>query len=634
MAFSFEASGFQYNPLAPRLEGSPLAGLKPIQIPQQSPVQIAPVPAWQVPNLPMPPRAEGLASSITGAVNAIGQGIVAAYKAKREDEKDLMKAKMASDLKTAEHQETLRHHLELERAAKERMKSVLPPDYGDRSEEDATYAPMAPTAETPSEPSSTLNDLQLPSMEKYKRETPIKAGSFESINLPEEETAPAGGINIFSKPLDLSSITSPVPLEAAPTQTGEDALASLKNIDWSKVSGNYVASTTGLAPITDIPTQQPDWLRKPQAVTAPLATMGGLHDGTLDRVEGYLADTEKALAQREAQAAPQVIPSGAGVPKAAFKTYEQARRYMESQASNPNWYAEGTPKPDKFGNFIIPWKQSDPAVRAAREEAQKTREQTAKSTEQNRMENTILRESRAFGLQKPVANFLRQGGTKELMLPFIAAYENSNKHPEAAGQAEVDMIDLLGRAMSGGKITVGQTQLIENAMSLKDKYLTKMKGKAYGGGFLPEPIKQQMVRTFTETYNYGADAANKVVTATKQRLSTSGIPAEKAGVYYFVGGHRPDTEVMLKSDALERIKQGRQEIANLVAEKAKAKPEDVDLIDKKIEAIKTKSKILHDRLLDESDVDSLLLGAKKLQDINLPEGFGGGDVGQVEVVPQ
>jgi hypothetical protein len=329
------------------------------------------------------------------------------------------------------------------------------------------------------------------------------------------------------------------------------------------------------------------------------------------------------------------------VPRSGFNSYEEARKYMETQADNPNWYAAGTPEPNKQGKFVIPWKQQDPSLKLAREEAQKTREEaqktreaTAKSTEQNRMENTILRESRAFGMQKPVANFLRAGGTKELMMPFIAAYENSNKYPEAAGQAEVDMVDLLGRAMSGGKITVGQTQLIENAMSLKDKYVTKFKGKAFGGGFLPEPIKQQMVRTFTETYNYGADAANKVVSATKDRLSTSGIPAEKAGVYYYTGGHTPEDEVMLKSDALNRIKNGRAEIAQLVAEKANASLEEADIINKKIEAIKKRAKIFHDRLLEEADVESLLLGAKALQDRNVKEGFGGGDVGQIEVVPQ
>jgi hypothetical protein len=91
---------------------------------------------------------------------------------------------------------------------------------------------------------------------------------------------------------------------------------------------------------------------------------------------------------------------------------------------------------------------------------------------------------------------------------------------------------------------------------------------------------------------------------------------------------------MLKSDALNRIKNGRAEIAQLVSEKATASLEDAEIINKKIEAIKNRAKILHDRMLEEADVDSLLLGAKALQDRNVKEGFGGGDVGQIEVVPQ
>jgi len=628
MAFSFETSGFQYNPLAPRLEGSPLAGLKPIQQPQQSPVQINALPAWQIPSIGSTTPIQGLAAGISSAFSSIGQGIQAAYKSKREDEKDLLKLKIATENKNAESQETIRHHLELERNARDRIKSVLPPDYGPAEDPYASEKTDATTS-VPTENSPPLIDI--PKFDRYERHAPVKATPFE-FNLPENDGTQATPSQIQLNPYGLTNLTSPVPAQAAPSPLGQSALDALANTDWSQIKGDYVASTGGGAP-TQIPAPQPAWLRKPTAVTGALANLGGFGNAALPNTDQYLADTQQALAQTPPPAAAPVAETKGSVPRAAFKSYEAARQYMEDQAGNPNWYAESTPKPDKFGNFIIPWKQNDPAAKALREESQKTRDQTQKSMEQKRMETQILNEARSFNLQKPVSNFLRQGGTKELMLPFIAAYENSNKHPEAAGQAEVDMIDLLGRAMSGGKITVGQTQLIENAMSLKDKYLTKFKGQAYGGGFLPEPIKRQMVRTFTETYNYGADAANKVVTATKNRLETSGIPKEKAGVYYFVGGHQPDTEVMLKTDALEKIKAGRDEIAKLITEKQKASAEEVDIIDKKISAIKEKSKTLHDRLLDEADVESLVLGAKKLQDINLPEGFGGGDAAQVEVVP-
>lgn len=627
MAFSYDPSGFQYAPLTPKLDGgSLLAGIKPLQIPQQSPVQISALPAWTVPNLPTPPRVQGIESGITTAINAIGQGVTAAYKDKREDEREARKAKIAADTKLAEQEETKRHHLELERNAKERIKNVLPADWGTDDESTASVLRDAPSVANQTQPTETSVDT------RYQRHAPIKGGSFESINLPEEEDANGFSLQSISSPL--ANLTSPAPLEAAPSLSGENALNALANTDWGKVTGNYVAGT-GAGPAIVPPSLQPDWLRKPKAVTSRLSNLGGFPDGSLERTDEYLADTQKALSQIPSPA-PTPAPEAPkfGVPKAAFRSYEDARKYIESQAGNPNWYAEGTPKLDKSGLFIIPWKQQDPSLRLAREEAQKTREMTAKSAAENRLENTIMRESRAFGLQKPVANFLRAGGVKELLPPFLSAYESAKLHPEASGAADVSMLDSFGRAESGGRITVSQAHLIENAMSLKDKWLTKTGGKIEGGGFLPQSVRDQMLRELTENYNIGADSANKVVTATKQRLKTSGIPEEKAGVYYFFGGHTPETEVMLKSDALERIKSSREEMAKLIAEKSQANPKNADIIDRRIQELKRTAKILHDRYLDEVGVESSLLGMKQIRDISIPEGFSGGDVGQVEVVPQ
>jgi len=627
MALSYEPSGFQYNPLVPKLEdGNLLAGIKPLQIPQQGPVQISAPPAWTVPNLPMPPKVEGIAAGITSAVNAIGQGITAAYKNKREDEKDIQKAKIAADTKAADREETIRHHLELERNAKERIKNVLPADWGTDDESTTSVLRDAPSVATQAQPTGTSVDT------RYQRHAPIKGGSFESINLPEKEDENGNTFRLQSLSSPLAGLTSPAPIESAPSPTGENALSALANTDWSKVTGSY--ASTGFIPVASmIPAPQPVLLRKRPA---SLSTLGGISNAEMAEIERQL--TEMPLQSVSPVSAPAPTPSPEepkfGVPKAAFRSYEDARKYIESQAGNPNWYAEGTPKLDKSGLFIIPWKQQDPSLKMAREEAQKTREMTAKSSAENRLENTILRESRAFGLQKPVANFLRAGGVKELLPPFLSAYESAKLHPEASGAADVSMLDSFGRAESGGRITVSQAHLIENAMSLKDKWLTKTKGKIEGGGFLPQSVRDQMLRELTENYNIGADSANKVVTATKQRLKTSGIPEEKAGVYYFFGGHTPETEVMLKSDALERIKSSRNEIAKLIAEKSQANPEDVDIIDKRIQELKTKAKILHDRLLDEAGVESSLLGMKQIRDISIPEGFGGGDVGQVEVVPR
>lgn len=612
---------------------SALANVQPVSLGGLDMTQIRPLTPLQVASS----KPELVAQGIASGVKDISTGLLSAIKSDRDQKlqdlkdqrelaRDMIKLKASKEEKQISMMETQRHNKEMERISQERIKEVVPEEWGGGSSSATT---TSSSDEAPKQIAPTPSAL--PTQERYQRDTPPVGGfSFDSINLPE---APEEDPSLMKTDRILGDLTAPMPLEAAPTPIGSNALNSLANVDWSSIRASLGA---GNPMETSIPQTMSVFANaKPPA---SIKTLGGISPTGLANIEQELA----TMPLEEVAPIPAQPPvTKYSVPRSGFKTYEEARKYMETQADNPNWYAAGTPEPNKQGVFVIPWKQNDPNLRATREEAQKTREEaqklreaTAKSTEQNRMENTILRESKAFGLQKPVSNFLRQGGTKELMMPFIAAYENSNKHPEAAGQAEVDMVDLLGRAMSGGKITVGQTQLIENAMSLKDKYVTKFKGKAFGGGFLPEPIKQQMVRTFTETFNYGADNANKVVTATRDRLSTSGIPAEKAGVYYFVGGHTPQDEVMLKSDAYKRMEDGKKEIAKLITEKATASLEDAEIINKKIEGIKRRAQIFHDRIAEEADTDSLLLGAKALQDRNVKEGFGGGDVGQIEVVPQ
>jgi len=616
---------------------SPLANVQPISLGGLDVSQIRPITPFAVGNTHPELVAQGIASGTKDIASGILTGLKAAREQKLQDLKDqrdlakeVIKLKAAREDKQTTLAETMRHHKELERLSQERIKNVTPPDWGgDSSETTETDQPMSVVQPIKTPAVST------PTQDRYQRDTtPVGGFSFDSINLPEDLN---NDTNLIQSDKILGDLNYPVPMETSPTPLGMNAVNALANVDWSSVRANLGAGLSAGATQTNIPVTIPSFAKaKPPA---SLSTLGGVSNEEMAQIQQQLAEMPLKSVAPVAATKPDVTKFG--VPKSGFKTYEEARKYIESQAGNPNWYAEATPKPDKSGMFVIPWKQQDPSLKLAREEAtktkeeaQETREMTAKSAAENRLENTIMRESRAFGLQKPVANFLRAGGVKELLPPFLSAYESAKLHPEASGAADVSMLDSFGRAESGGRITVSQAHLIENAMSLKDKWLTKTKGKIEGGGFLPQSVRDQMLRELTENYNIGADSANKVVTATKQRLKTSGIPEEKAGVYYFFGGHTPETEVMLKSDALERIKSSREEMAKLIAEKSQANPEDADIIDRRIQELKMKAKILHDRLLDEAGVESSLLGMKQIRDISIPEGFGGGDVGQVEVVPR
>jgi hypothetical protein len=167
-------------------------------------------------------------------------------------------------------------------------------------------------------------------------------------------------------------------------------------------------------------------------------------------------------------------------------------------------------------------------------------------------------------------------------------------------------------------------------MSLKDRAMAKY-GKLYTGQFLTPNIRNQMLRELTENVNISADMANKSVSAYKQEMEAGGFPHQKIGINYFLGGHTPENQFMLKEDAVEKIKYNTDQVKQLLEKEKASDPDTAKLIRKQIEGLKMEAKIFHDRLEDEADTDSSLLGAKKMRDVNHLEGWGGGDVGVTEM---
>jgi hypothetical protein len=359
MAFSSETGGYAFNPVLAKIdEYQSLAGLKPLSFSGggQSAVQFKPLAGWSVPSS----HPEYIAQGISSGLGSIAQGIEAAYKskeAKAEKQKDreyeLQKYESQRKTKLEDEETFARFRASLPSRYPKRSEAI-PPDYD--SEETGNYGTSVMSSATP--PASS--EAPAPKAERYKRDlSPIKGGSFNEINLPEEDenSVPARLRNLKNS---LGDITSPVPISEAPSPRGQDAINALSTIDWSKVQGSLGAGTGAGASPVDIPAQSPDWLRKPKAVTAPLSTLGGVSDESLPNVEQALADAQTAYASGTIQPS-ESLKSAGGVPKAAFRSYSEAQRYIDSQSDNPNWYAEGAPKPDKFGNFVIPWKHHDPA---------------------------------------------------------------------------------------------------------------------------------------------------------------------------------------------------------------------------------------------------------------------------------
>ncbi len=390
MAYAFETGGYGFAPALVPVDQQALQGLKPLSFAGggQSPVQFKPLAGWSVPSS----HPELIAQGISSGLGSIAQGIEAAYKSKeakaekqKDREYDLQKYESQRKTKLEDEETFARFRASLPSRYPTKSESI-PPDY--YSEETGDYG----TSVMSSTPPPDSSEAPAPRAERYKRDiSPIKGGSFNEINLPEEDenSVPARLRNLKNS---LGDITSPVPISEAPSPRGQDAVNALSSIDWSKVQGSLGAGAGAGASPVDIPAQAPDWLRKPKAVTATLSTLGGVSDESLPNVEQALADAQTAYASGTIQPS-ESLKSAGGVPKAAFKSYSEAQRYIDSQSDNPNWYAEGAPKPDKFGNFVIPWKQNDPAIKASRKEAAQEREEAKRQKqEESKKGSTLLQD--------------------------------------------------------------------------------------------------------------------------------------------------------------------------------------------------------------------------------------------------
>jgi hypothetical protein len=514
MALAFETGGYGFAPALAPVDQSALQGLKPLSFVGggQSPVQFRPLAGWSVPSA----HPELIAQGVASGLGSIAQGIQAAYQAKQaktekerleKREDTLFQQKYANELKLAGIKGQNALNVLDERIRNTTPKGGVPPDYSDSetgdygNQEEETQAPAAP-----------LKDIKV---------SPIQGGgSFKDINLPEDQdTTPSGGL--LNAPSPLTNLTSPAPQEAAPSPRGEAGLRALANIDWSQVRGSLGAGTgAGASPI-DMPAASPDWLRKPKAVTASLSELGGMTDATSPALQEGLA----ALSEQYGKPMAGVEPVSGGVPKAAFRSYAEAQRYIDSQADNPNWYAQSAPKPDKFGNFVIPWKHHDPAAMAAREEAKQSREETTKTRQDIQKQNTLNRESAMFQSHPAIKAFAGPNGMQQSIGRFVRDYDAIIKNPESAGISDVGLLDMFARAEGGGRVTEGQANLALGSMGLADK--AKQLGmKLEGGDRLSQNQRDQMLRVISEDHSAQVNIANQAVAMTRKKLQSQGITDE------------------------------------------------------------------------------------------------------------
>jgi hypothetical protein len=535
---------------------SALANVQPVSLGGLDMTQIRPLTPLQVASS----KPELVAQGIASGVKDISTGLLSAIKSDRDQKlqdlkdqrelaRDVIKLNTSRQEKQDALNETIRHNKEIERVSQDRIKGVMPQDWGDGSYETTS---TDSSVEAPKPP--TINPASLPTSDRYERDAPMGKSPFESINLPE---IPEEDPTLMKTDGILGNLTAPMPPEAAPTPMGSNAMNALANVDWSSVRANLGAGIGAGATQVDIPaTQSSFYSAKPPT---SINTLGGISNTGISNIEKQLAAMPlQALAPIPTQ---QTAPK-ASVPRNGFNTYEEARAYIESQADNPNWYASGTPEPNKQGKFVIPWKQNDPTARAMREEAQKTREETSKTQQGLREQNTLNREAVMFQSHPAVKAFTAPNGMQQSFTRFVKDYDAIAKNPEGAGVSDVGLLDMFARAEGGGRVTEGQANLVLGSMGLMDKAKT-LGMKLEGGDRLSQNQRDQMLRVIAEDNDAQAKIANQAVQMTRAKLIKQGIKDEDSLPQPYIV---PRT----KFQALDEINELKKEALKLNAERQRA----------------------------------------------------------------
>ena len=521
MDYSVQTGGVQFAPITSAYSDA-LAGVKPLAF--RGGAQFAPLAGYAI-NSPKP---ELVSEGISRGLGALGDTIGALYVAKAAGDTSDTKSKQteklanirAGNLQKSQQdrlQESIRHNKEIEQIDRDRIRSAIPPNYGDDT-----------TAESSSSETQNTTD----------------GGSLDEVDygiIPDASTTQEfDPINVTSP---ISSLQTETPITAAPSPRGSDALAALGAVPWNNIKADYSASNQGSIPL-DVPSNQPDFLRDPQKALSSLKNLGGFSDEALKNTDKALAGAQKAYAQQY-EVSPKTSPEASqtavsgqrwGVPRSAWKTYADAQRYMEEQAGNPRWYAEGTPKPDKFGNFIIPWKQQNPEIVKQHDEMDKQREHLMKlrDTRVNLgVDQFLAQDPRRFEQEDNVKNYQQQRGLLQSLVRLYPTYEQAIKDPVHIAIPDQGMAQLMAQAELGGTPAITPVEEYLHSQGIPDTieiFMDKLKG---GNARLSNKQKNEMFELMLNEAKGQASLANQTVDSYHQTYSKLVDDPEKF-IHHFV----------------------------------------------------------------------------------------------------
>ena len=620
---------------------------RPLVLGSLDPSSIRPLSASVVPNT----HPEYLAEGILKGVGAISQGFLTAQKAKRDQDIESVKNKrdfaekvaiakiqhpaygQTEALKDAQIQETKLRSAKLEKELKEGIKSRVPSELTAPSIRNVT--PTTKTEEPTTDSVTPATDVQQKSVEpagsggqnlRYIRDVQpkIPTGSkpigMNLLNL-QYLTASTGSPNVPLNPT-MQNEDYPLPLQAidpkqvlfAAQQFGQQAVPVQQEMQQLLASAPPVQTAPQVAPqvIPQAVTAQPQAI--PAAPVAPPAVAPAPPaDQPPNKVVTPIPEFDRLIG------VDMMMPQQDALD---IRNYAREKGLIEPEIQqsdkNPN-------------NYKLVWPNTSQQLQIKQnEQNEKDKLQRHADDVEAKFSRIKQTNQRAFRTDKPVMNYLAQNSPRSMLSPFVSAYEAAKLRPNAQGASDIAMLDSYARAMSGGRVTEGQANLILQAVSIPQK-MEILTGKPFSGKFLPEDFRDQMLRELVENVNISADMANKTVSAYMKEMEAGGFPHQKIGLHYFLGGHKPETEFLLKTDAKERIKTNREQVKQLLVKEKTADPDSAPMIRRQIEGLKNEAKILNDRLQDEADTNSSILGAKQMRDINHLEGWGGGDVGVTEM---
>lgn len=605
---ALETQGYQFQAPIPDLSReNPLSSLKALTFSGggNSPLNIQPLAGWKVESaLP-----EKVAIGAIEGAGAIGQGITAAYmskQAKKEAADALAKSQAREDAmlgqkyKEEEKMAGLKgkyalDHAELMQGIKDRIPKQS------QTEKAFTDLGLPPLSGGDSSESSLPPSAEV---------EPINTG-LDFKGLPTEETdgsaqpAPSE-LNLDNKPL--GDITSPVPLAAAPSATGEQALNALKNIDWSKMTASLGAGTGAGASSVSIPSSQPDWLRSPKSVTKSLSNLGGVDNVDLPLQDQYFAGMQKGLAQTKAPTIP-------AYERQMNKNYKSL---SDQQAQDIHDYAVShgydAPVLTGLGGGMTEVKWASPE----QTEARKSREEAAILGHQVQTQNTLNRESAMFQGHPAIKAFTGANGMQQSLPRFIKDYDAIVKNPEGAGISDVGLLDMFARAEGGGRVTEGQANLALGSMGLKDKAM-QLGYKLEGGDRLSQNQRDQMLRVISEDHNVQVSLANQAVQMTRQKLMDQGITNEHSLP-------QPYIKAKTKWEALDEITEMKKNALAIHEQQKQAEAsgdkKTANDLKRQLEDIGKSAKELRSKI-DKSK--SAIINIDELE--NTPQGWGGGASG-------